>query len=123
MRAAAAAALLVGVAGCTFGSAPGTLTTKPSSPECDQRTSLVLDYIAGAPGEPGTPATVARAFLRTHGLRATDTVEAVTKPSEEMQRVRVVRAGKVVARVDLSRGADRNGWLVTQLDACRSLVG
>lgn len=88
--------------------------------ECDEVFNQVTDYIQGARGETSDPVAAAREALEGHGVEVDDVLEPAGYPAGAAAKVRLVRAGEVLAVVDLvDDGAGK--WLPSQLSGCSSL--
>jgi hypothetical protein len=88
---------------------------------CKSAVSTHGDYGAGATGEVGAPAEIARAFLEERGvLRPDDTVQAAGYPDQEHAVVRLARAGETVVVVEFASDAE-GGRLVSDVTACTGI--
>lgn len=84
--------------------------------ECatDERVGWFYDYGTDATGDPDP---VAATLDGSEAIRETDSVELAGYPDAEIQQVRVVRGGGVVAVFRLM-GDGRGGWLIESGEAC-----
>ena len=86
-------------------------------PKGDLIGSVISDFVAGAEGEQGDPADLARANLK--GVEPSDVIEPAAYPDQTYPVVRVVRDGKTVATASFSP-AEAGGWLIGGSEACSS---
>jgi hypothetical protein len=75
----------------------------------------ITDYVSGAKGEVGDPVELSRHHFQ--GLQAGDVVERAGYPGSAYPKVRVVRAGQVIALVKY-RPDESGGWLRDQVSIC-----
>jgi hypothetical protein len=75
------------------------------------------DYVMGAKGKKGTPVEVARREF-SKKIEESDTVEMAdrSKGQNAKATVRVIREGRLVARIEYSRAG--GGWLQDYYEAC-----
>jgi hypothetical protein len=99
----------------------GLWTPTTLSSTCESAVSTTSDYAAGAAGEAGPPAEVARHFLQERDvLEPGDVVEDAGYPDQEQAVVRLARAGETLAVLDFLEDGE-GGLLLSTVTACTGI--
>jgi hypothetical protein len=94
---------------------------RPTELDCESISVGTSDYAAGATGESGDPVDLGRQrFDGAYGLQEGDVVERAGYPQADLQTVRLVRDGRVLATITY-RGSEAGGWLEETMATCEDL--